>query len=62
MNFRLLKGGIKTTPEVGNDFHCEEETVHMWPGELWWFNNKKTHWVKNNSKSDRIHLIIDAKG
>lgn len=47
--------------EEGNEFHCEKETIHMKPGELWWFDNKKTHWVKNNSSSDRIHLIIDAR-
>lgn len=44
----------------GNEFHCENENVHMGAGELWVFNNKKEHWLKNGSANPRIHLIVDA--
>lgn len=50
---------------VDNFFHVEGEgaqptqTVHMKPGELWWFNHKQPHWVANSSKQPRIHLIVD---
>lgn len=51
--------------ESKNEFYCEEapgnfEFVHMRPGDLWWFNHKKKHWVINNSNSSRIHLIVDV--
>lgn len=47
-----------------NFFHVEgengqTETCHMRPGELWWFNHKAPHWVANQSKEPRLHLIID---
>jgi orotate phosphoribosyltransferase len=31
----------------------------MWPGELWWFDNKQHHWAKNDSSEWRIHYIFD---
>lgn len=47
-----------------NFFHVDAdegptETVHMRPGELWWFDHKRTHWVANCSAQPRIHLIVD---
>ena len=41
-------------------FTCGEERVCMAPGELWWFNQRVLHSVKN-SGDDRIHLILDAR-
>lgn len=35
------------------------ETVRMRPGELWWFDHKRTHWVGNCSDEPRWHLIVD---
>lgn len=49
---------IKSEP--GNTFTCEDETVHMQAGELWWFNHRGEHTVRNDSDEDRIHLIFDA--
>jgi hypothetical protein len=49
----------------GSLFYCgedeEAEQVQMMTGELWWFNNAKTHSVQNNSATDRIHMIIDYR-
>lgn len=45
--------------EDGNIFRCEDEYVWMHPGSLWAFSHKEEHEVWNNSKSDRVHLIID---
>ena len=28
------------------------------PGDIFWFNNRHSHWVENNSPVDRITLII----
>ncbi len=50
---------LKSKP--GNAFTCEGETVHMEPGELWWFNHRGEHSVVNDSGEDRIHIIFDAQ-
>lgn len=42
-------------------FICGNEEVVMRSGEIWWFDNKKTHEVINNGDADRIHLIADIK-
>ena len=31
----------------------------MWPGELWWFDNKQHHWAKNDGEEWRVHYIFD---
>ena len=48
--------------EKGNMFYCDTEQVQMLTGEVWWFDNKKTHSAVNNSATDRIHMIIDIRG
>lgn len=45
----------------GNEFECDGETVNMEPGELWWFNHRGQHAVRNGSDSWRIHLIFDCQ-
>lgn len=45
----------------GSLFRCDDETVQMLTGELWWFNSHLEHEVMNNSKDDRIHMIIDCR-
>lgn len=45
----------------GVDFTCDDETVQMRTGEIWWFDNTKTHYVANDSNDDRIHLIVDIR-
>jgi GNAT superfamily N-acetyltransferase len=47
--------------DPGNAFYCGTETVHMMPGELWWFNHKTRHWFENASLRPRWHMIIDAQ-
>lgn len=46
--------------DEGNSFTCDGETIHMRPGEAWWFNHRKTHCVQNLSNRPRYHLIIDC--
>jgi hypothetical protein len=36
-----------------------DEQVRMWPGELWWFDNKRVHSAVNESDGWRIHYIFD---
>lgn len=42
-------------------FECDGERVHMQGGQVWWFDNKKTHQVVNNSDTDRIALVCDLR-
>lgn len=45
----------------GSMFNCGDETVHMLTGELWYFNAREEHSVTNNSKDDRVHMLIDVR-
>lgn len=46
----------------GSDFCCEHdgvtERLNPAPGEIYLFDNHKTHWVENNSDTDRVTAII----
>ena len=39
-------------------FTAGGESVHMAPGEIWWFNHQVEHSVVNNGP-DRTHIIVD---
>ena len=49
----------------GANFCCDHDGVleKLSPqvGECWLFDNRKNHWVENNSNQDRITLIICAR-
>ena len=47
--------------DAGSWLRCGSEQVHMRTGEIWWFDNKKTHEAYNGSSRDRIHLIVDIR-
>lgn len=51
-----LKSGL------GANFICEHEgareILNPKPGEIWLFDNRKRHWVQNNSTADRITAIF----
>lgn len=51
---------IVSNPDV--TFYCDDENVHMRPGESWIFNSWRRHRVVNAGTRDRIHLVIDAAG
>lgn len=42
-------------------FHFEGEELRALPGDLYTFDNSQTHWVTNDSKQDRMTLIICIK-
>lgn len=42
-----------------SSFYVEGEWREMKPGELWWFNHKRSHKVHNFGHGPRVHLIID---
>ena len=39
-------------------FHFEGENLVTAPGDVFWFDNAHTHWVTNDSQSDRITMIV----
>lgn len=39
-------------------FHFDGESLVSKPGDLYTFDNSYTHWVKNDSESDRMTMII----
>lgn len=48
------------SPE-GSAFCFEHDKIKAIPGEVYWFRNDVTHWVENNSESERISAIICVK-
>lgn len=50
---------IEAAPEQA--FHFEGHTLVTKPGDVFWFDNSFTHWVTNDSKSDRITMIVCIK-
>lgn len=45
----------------GSLFTCGDETVNMVTGDLWWFSASDEHSVVNNSRDDRVHMLIDVR-
>lgn len=45
--------------EKGSQFSSGNEEQILKQGELWWFNNKEIHSVKNLNETPRIHIIFD---
>ncbi|MNL70438.1 hypothetical protein D3C87_1954400 [compost metagenome] len=45
----------------GQAFHFENEKLVTVPGDIYWFDNSHTHWVTNESQSDRITMIVCIK-
>jgi hypothetical protein len=42
-------------------FKCEEEQVQMRGGDVWYFDNAKTHSVVNHSANDRLTMVVDLR-
>lgn len=56
---------VSLKSEDGNWFFSKTgketiEGVHMLPGEIFNFNNKRIHFLENRSQDPRIHLIVDC--
>lgn len=50
---------IQSAPDQA--FHFDGESLVTKPGDVFWFDNSKTHWVTNGGMSDRITMIICIK-
>lgn len=49
---------VMTHDEV--KFYLDNESMHLKEGECWYMNFNLPHHISNNSKVNRIHLVIDA--
>ena len=47
--------------EPGVIFRCGDEKAEWETGAVFWFRNSLEHEVINESRTDRIHLVIDAR-
>ena len=47
---------LKSSP--GAKFCCGEDVLEPKPGEIWRFDNRLQHWVKNESNEERMTLIV----
>jgi hypothetical protein len=58
------QGGVRLhIPVVTHDdvlFYTDKERLIMREGECWYVNFNLPHSIQNNSKTDRVHLVIDA--
>lgn len=52
------KFALQLQAEVGQAFCFEDEILQSDTGDLYTFDNSKTHWVVNDSPVDRITMII----
>lgn len=50
---------IQAAPEQA--FHFEGQSLVTKPGDVYWFDNSFTHWVTNDSQTDRITMIVCIK-
>lgn len=57
---RRLHIPVITNPNVL--FTCNDETVHMEPGECWLFDSFSLHKVQNKGTERRVHLVLDTVG
>ena len=51
---------VITNPQVA--FTCDDQTVHMAPGECWLLDSFFKHEVANRGDKTRIHLVLDTVG
>lgn len=49
---------VSLQSEPGANFYCEDEVINPRRGDVYWFDNSHRHWVTNESKEDRMTLIV----
>lgn len=45
----------------GSLFTCGDETINPRTGEVYWFDASAEHSLSNNSRDDRVHMLIDVR-
>jgi hypothetical protein len=52
------KYGLQLKGAPGQSFNFEGASVCAMPGQVYWFDNSKVHWVVNESSIERMTMII----
>lgn len=52
------KYAVQLTSAPGQSFHVEQEKLSAEPGECYFFDNSRPHWVINESSQDRMTMIV----
>ena len=52
------KFAVQVQSAPGQRFCFDGESLETKPGDVFWFNNARTHWVTNDTPHDRITLIV----
>ncbi len=60
--YQRVRIHVPIVTDPGVRFLCCDDEVHMQPGEAWIFDTWQFHNVINESRADRIHLVIDTAG
>lgn len=47
--------------QPGSVYYCGNEAVTMMTGDVYWFQHLEVHSVENNSRDDRISLMVDTR-
>ncbi len=55
----VLSGYYENIVAVPTQYEDTDRELYS-AGELWWFDNKKTHYVENKSEIPRIAIIFDS--
>lgn len=58
---KMIRCHIPIITNEGVKFGIDNNEYYMEAGKLWYSRVDKSHWVKNDSDIDRIHLVIDIK-
>lgn len=52
---------VSLQSQPGARFFCGDDILEPSTGDIWRFDNRLEHWVKNDSEKDRITLIVCVK-
>jgi mannose-6-phosphate isomerase-like protein (cupin superfamily) len=56
----LIRFHIPVITNTEIEFNLNREQMHLKEGECWYMNFNLPHSLHNKSKTDRVHLVIDA--
>jgi quercetin dioxygenase-like cupin family protein len=56
----LVRFHIPVITNAEIEFNLNKERMHLKEGECWYMNFNLPHSLHNKSKTDRVHLVIDA--
>lgn len=52
------KFGVQIASAPGQEFHVEDVSLETVPGDVFTFDNARTHWVTNDTAHERITAIV----